>query len=496
MRTAIVSDLHLGTVSGADIARHPEVFERLCAAVSEADRVVVLGDLLEMRERRSGEVLEIARPLLSALGDATAGLQLVMVPGNHDHELVAPALDRARLDGRTSLPLESTFEPGDGELSRRVAELHAPDRGPAGLSRHQAARGRLGDPRPLPRRPPHRAAGSSASSRRPWRASPRRSRRASAPSPDVYEAALAPIYAFAYSVVQWSEGAAVTRGGNLSRSVWQRTNPSRGRPGAKGLALRAAIPVAVRAINLLGLGPFRSDISAQELRRAGLRAMATVVESLGIEAEHVIFGHTHRAGPLPGDAEGWRLPGGARLTNTGSWLYEDGLRGRRRAVQPLLAGAGDVARGRGAAPADGGARRPRRGRAARVLARAGRRDGVGLLDRGRLAGGRRAACPARGSPSGSSRGRLAHSSSKSTFHLPSSSSRGSIFSLARKLRPERPRKPVTAFSVRPIGGSSPRSSEALSDAISSLATATGRFLPAFFFQITKPQPGSSFDQHE
>ena len=161
-----------------------------------------------------------------------------------------------------------------------------------------------------------------------------------APTPDVYEAALAPIYAFAYSVVQWSEGAAVTRGGNLSRSVWQQTNPSRGRPSAKGLALRAAIPIAVRAINLLVAGPFRSDISAKELRRAGLRAMATVVESLGVEAEHVIFGHTHRAGPLPGDAEGWRLRGGARLHEHGVLAVRGRLRGRRRAVQPLLAGAG------------------------------------------------------------------------------------------------------------------------------------------------------------
>jgi hypothetical protein len=50
--------------------------------------------------------------------------------------------------------------------------------------------------------------------------------------------------------------------------------------------------------------------------------MATVVDTLGIEADHVIFGHTHRTGPLPGDEEGWVLPGGARLANTGSWLYE------------------------------------------------------------------------------------------------------------------------------------------------------------------------------
>ena len=101
------------------------------------------------------------------------------------------------------------------------------------------------------------------------------------------------------------------------------------------------------------------------------------------------------------------------------------------------------------------------------------------------------------SSDGSARGRSAHSSSNSTFQRPGCSSpRGSIFSLARNERPERPRKPVTCFSVRPMGGSSPRSSAALSDAISSLATDTGSVLPAFFFQITKPQPGSSLDQHE
>lgn len=32
------------------MARRPEVRDRLCAAVSEADRVVVLGDLLEEGE--------------------------------------------------------------------------------------------------------------------------------------------------------------------------------------------------------------------------------------------------------------------------------------------------------------------------------------------------------------------------------------------------------------------------------------------------------------
>ena len=85
---------------------------------------------------------------------------------------------------------------------------------------------------------------------------------------------------------------------------------------------KLAIPSGVWALNRARLGPFSADISAAELHRAGLRAMATVVHALDIHAAHVIFGHTHRAGPLPGETEGWSTPGGTRLWNTGSWLHE------------------------------------------------------------------------------------------------------------------------------------------------------------------------------
>ena len=123
-------------------------------------------------------------------------------------------------------------------------------------------------------------------------------------------------------VVQRSESRAITRGANLSRSVWSRASPG-GRRSITGVLMgRLGIPAAVGALNLLGLGPYRSDISAEELRRAGLRAMAETIHRLGVVADHVIFGHTHRAGPLPGEVEGWLLPGGTRLHNTGSWLHE------------------------------------------------------------------------------------------------------------------------------------------------------------------------------
>ena len=321
MLTAIVSDLHLGTASGTDVARRPDVCERLCAAVSEADRVVVLGDLLEMRERRAADVLDAAEPFLKALGEATAGKQLVLVPGNHDHELIGPALDRARLDGRPSLPIEATFGAADGELSRRVAALMPRTEVvlayPGIWLRDDvwATHGHYLDVHlTVPR-----VECVFASAIAHFAASLDED---ATPTPDFYEAALSPIYAFAYSVVQGSEGRAVTRGGNLSRSVWSATNPSGRRRSPSGVALGLAVPAAVKALNAAGLGPFRGDLSAVELRRAGLRAMATVVSSLGVDAKHVIFGHTHRAGPLPGEAEGWFLEDQKQLTNTGSWLHE------------------------------------------------------------------------------------------------------------------------------------------------------------------------------
>ncbi len=321
MVTAIVSDLHLGTVSGTDLARRADVRERLCAAVSEADRVVVLGDLLEMRERRSGEALGAAKPFLSALGEVTEGKQLVIVPGNHDHELVGPALDGARLDGRATLATEMTFGVGHGELSRRVAALMPRTEvslAYPGLWLREDVWATHGHYLDMHLTVP-RVECVVASALARFTASPQEGAEI---TPEFYEAALSPLYAFAYSLVQGSQGRAVTRGGNLSRSVWSATNPSGRRRSPGGVALALAIPAAVIALNAMGLGPFRSDLSAVELRRAGLRAMGMVVESLGIEAEHAIFGHTHRAGPLPGESEGWFLPGGAQLTNTGSWIHE------------------------------------------------------------------------------------------------------------------------------------------------------------------------------
>jgi hypothetical protein len=123
--------------------------------------------------------------------------------------------------------------------------------------------------------------------------------------------------------------------------MWERLNGTRGGAWAKiesRLAKGAAIPAAVGALNKLGLGPLKPDLDAIALRRAGLGSMAAVVAALGIDAQHVIFGHTHRSGPWPRDSEGWDLLGGGRLWNSGSWIHEPVFLGPEPAESPYFPG--------------------------------------------------------------------------------------------------------------------------------------------------------------
>ena len=74
--------------------------------------------------------------------------------------------------------------------------------------------------------------------------------------------------------------------------------------------------------------------------------MSEVVERLRIDADHVVFGHTHRRGPI-GAEPGWDS-GGTRLWNTGSWVHSPPLLRSTAAESPywpgtigLLADAGE-----------------------------------------------------------------------------------------------------------------------------------------------------------
>ena len=62
MRTLIVSDLHLGSLSGADLLRRTELRASLLEALDGVDRLVLLGDVLELRHGPVREAMSAAQP--------------------------------------------------------------------------------------------------------------------------------------------------------------------------------------------------------------------------------------------------------------------------------------------------------------------------------------------------------------------------------------------------------------------------------------------------
>ena len=318
MRTAVVSDLHLGALGGHDVARDPATRERLLEAVGGSERVVLLGDALEFRERPLAETLEVAGPFFGALASALEGRQLVIVAGNHDHAFARPWLERLQLDG-LELGAEHVWpvDPEDGAAGRLAAAMPEADVRLAypGLwlrSDVYAIHGHYLDLHlTVPR---IESIAASAMARVTGRGM-------SCGSVADYEAVLAPLYAFYDELAQGAGPRALARGGILSRSVWQRVTGDGG--GGRMLLGRVTIPGAVAALNRLGLGPFRAELTGVELRRAGLLAMGRVAEAVAPDAEHVIFGHTHRPGPLSGDdPPEWTTLSGIRLWNSGSWFRE------------------------------------------------------------------------------------------------------------------------------------------------------------------------------
>ena len=140
--------------------------------------------------------------------------------------------------------------------------------------------------------------------------------------PDDYEAAVAPVYSFLYSLAQSSHAVRSDR----SSRVWQALAEANGHRHV--LATRVVVPAIVGALNRTGIGPLSSDLTGEALRDSALRAMDTTIDSLGIEARYVVSGHTHRSGPHERDA-----PWGS-LINTGSWVLEKAFLGEQPQASP------------------------------------------------------------------------------------------------------------------------------------------------------------------
>ena len=322
MRTVIISDLHLGTVSETDVLQRADAREALFNALGNADRLILLGDVLELREAPLRDILRRAEPFLADL--RAWGGDVVVVPGNHDHHLVERWLD----ERDEPLGLEHRFEEHLLGLPAAYPGLWIRDD-------VYATHGHYLDAHMTIPRFEGIAIGAIARLTGGLPEGPR--------TPSDYEGVLAPVYAFSYWLAQARTSKSL--GTDMSRRVWARIDRRRGL-GARALG-SVAIPLAVAGLNRAGLGPYEGKITRQALRRSGVEAMEALVAQLGIEAEHVIFGHTHRPGPLSGDHD-WQAPGGPRLTNTGSWLLEKGLTAEHAGKSPYWPGTMVVVEDEGA----------------------------------------------------------------------------------------------------------------------------------------------------
>ncbi|PTL56404.1 metallophosphoesterase [Paraconexibacter algicola] len=331
MRTTVISDLHLGAHRAVDVLRRPGPLAGLRAALAGTDRLVLLGDVVELRQGPLRDALAAALPVLAALGETLGpNGEIVLVTGNHDHHLIAPWLEaRAVPDPPPPLGLERRLTVRELErvpALRAIRDAVRPARlvvafpGVALRDDVYALHGHYLDR--VTTLPSFERLALGAMARVVGEVPEGRG----AATAEDFEAGLQPLYAWMHALAQspagtWSAGTQKT-----SASTWKVLAGDLGdrRRSPRELLLTRAFPLAVGALNRARIGPLSADISAPELRRAGLGAIGEVVWRLGITAEHVIFGHTHRAGPLPGDhRHEWLVPGtGARLWNGGSWVDE------------------------------------------------------------------------------------------------------------------------------------------------------------------------------
>lgn len=320
MRTAIVSDLHLSSLFGEDVARDAAIRRVMLEEIAAADRLVLLGDVIELRERPLGAAMAAARPFFQDLGRTLAGREVLLVPGNHDHRFAEPLLDQLSIAGGGALGLEHRFPPSPGPaalLQDWLGEARLELAYPGAWLREDvyATHGHYMDCHlTLPRIECIAAAAAMRRRRIPTEA-----------APADYERVLRPIYGFGFARAQSRRGVGVrTAMERPSEAVWRLIGGSgAGEPLRRRLlarAVRAGVPLGIWGLNRLARADFDSDLSAAAIFRSGVEAAAEMSTRLGLAAAHVITGHTHRAGPDE-DETAWELPSGGTLHNTGSWVF-------------------------------------------------------------------------------------------------------------------------------------------------------------------------------
>jgi len=278
MRTLVISDLHIGQTGGVSVLTRPRPLEILLQTLANYDRLVLLGDTVELQESTAKSSFPIAEPILRSVGEALGrDREILFIPGNHDHLLIR---DWAREQGE-SLAREAQVPADANPLLAEVVSWLGADRvqvrypGAWLADRVWATHGHHLNHylRPI----------SSVGLLHP-----RHRRRPADPS--------APAD---YEYIADSLATPRLRNG-LPPARWH----------------DHAMPEQ--------LAPAMGRVLDLQMRRHSLPAMAHAAHALGVDADYVIFGHVHRLGPMATDQQSqWHgIDGAQRLINTGSWRFE------------------------------------------------------------------------------------------------------------------------------------------------------------------------------
>ena len=298
MRTLVVSDFHIGAGRGRARLDDAAALAALVAAVAEADRLVLLGDVIELREGPLQDALAAASRVLPQLVTGLGrGREVVYVFGNHDHQLqLQPGAlaEIERLLGQGGASVSFAY-PGVWLRADVYAHHgHYLDRHTTTPAFERLAAGAMARFVKLP-------LGAMS-------------------APEDYERVLAPVYAWMYAIAQSGprDAAAAENGGQVR--LLARVRNARW---PQSLVLETGVRGLVAALSRAGLGPLTGDLSDAQLRRASLIGYGQVLAVLGLAPRYALFGHSHRAGPLAHDlASEWVTPAGAALVNTGCWVNE------------------------------------------------------------------------------------------------------------------------------------------------------------------------------
>jgi UDP-2,3-diacylglucosamine pyrophosphatase LpxH len=274
VRTLVISDLHLGQSGGVSVLERPAPLAALIDALGEYDRLVLLGDVLELLDAHPSHSREVAEPILRTIAERMGSdKQLVLVAGNHDHGLVS-AWARGR---GASLAREDVVPADASPLLAQVA------------SWLEATRVEI--------RYPGVWLGEG-----------------------IWAAHGHYLNHFLRPMSSWGLHARARVGLQTPAEFESLYKDSSKPPMLEGLPPERWLDRHVPP----RLAPVTARLLGHQMLRHAMPAFAKSTRALGVEAEWIIFGHVHRRGPREGaDLARWRDGvSGAWLVNTGSWRYE------------------------------------------------------------------------------------------------------------------------------------------------------------------------------